>query len=58
MACVYWDSSSKGVNKYGRTSYHNCWRAEYSDNGKRYRKRFKVKSDAEQWAGLNKKSNE
>ena len=57
MACVYWDSSSKGVNKYGRTSYHHCWRAEYSDNGKRYRKRFKVKSDAEQWAGLNKKSN-
>ena len=53
MACVYYDNSSKGVNKYGRTTYHNCYRAEYSENGKRYRKRFKFKQDAEQWAQLN-----
>lgn len=50
---VYWDSSSKGQDKnLRRTRYHNCWRAQKTINGVRYRKRFKNLMDAKMWLEL------
>ena len=50
MGSIYFDRSSKGVGKRGKkTKYHNCYRAEYSENKKRYRKRFTTLLRATKW---------
>lgn len=50
MGSVYFDNSSRGVGKKGRkTKYHNCYRAEYSENKKRFRKRFTDLAQAIFW---------
>lgn len=51
--CIYWDSSSKGQDKNLRkTRYHACWRVDVRINGKRIRKRFKNRIDAEHFESL------
>lgn len=50
MGSVYFDTSSRGAGKKGRkTKYHNCYRAEYVENKKRYRKRFTTLFQATVW---------
>jgi len=50
---VYWDNSSRGVNKrMTKTKYHNCWRAEVTISGVRFRKRFKDYQAALDWAEM------
>lgn len=45
--CIYFDTSSKGDGRR-----HSCWRVEMaltSGGGKRIRRRFKTRGEAEMW---------
>jgi hypothetical protein len=54
MASIYFDRSSKGTGKKAKkTKYHNSWRAEYWEDKKRYRKRFKDLAQAQEWLDSN-----
>lgn len=50
MGSIYFDTSSRGVGKKcKKTKYHNCYRAEYIKEKKRYRKRFQALFQATKW---------
>lgn len=45
---IYFDKSYKGM-KWGKPCNHNCWRADITIHGVRYRKRSRDKSVCEEF---------
>ena len=46
---IYYDGGSKGYSKSGQRIFHDCWRAEITIDGERYRHRSKDRKDCEDW---------
>ena len=46
---LYHDHSLKGYTKSGKRIFKDCWRAEVTINGERYRHRSKDRADCEEW---------
>ena len=46
---IYHDTASKGYTKSGKRVFKDCWRAEITIAGERYRHRSKDRKDCEDW---------
>ena len=46
---IYHDTASKGYNKSGKRVFKDCYRAEITISGQRYRHRSKDREDCERW---------
>jgi len=46
---IYHDTASKGYNKSGKRVFKDCYRAEITISGQRYRHRSKDREDCVQW---------
>lgn len=46
---IYHDTASKGISKSGKRVFKDCYRAEITISGQRYRHRSKDREDCEQW---------
>ena len=46
---IYYDNASKGYNKTGKRVFNDCYRAEITISGQRYRHRSKDREDCERW---------
>ena len=46
---IYHDTASKGYNKSGKRVFKDCYRAEITISGQRYRHRSKDRDDCERW---------
>ena len=49
VGTVYHDTASKGYSKTGKRVFKDCWRAEITIGGQRYRHRSKEREDCEAW---------
>ena len=49
VGTVYHDTASKGYSKTGKRVFKDCWRAEITIAGQRYRHRSKEREDCEAW---------
>lgn len=49
VGSVYHDTSSNGYSKTGKRVFKDCWRAEITIAGQRYRHRSKEREDCEAW---------
>lgn len=49
LGTIYKDEGSKGYSKSGRRRFKDCWRAEISIAGQRYRHRGESRLECEEW---------